>query len=177
MKFLLIETRWGQVSIQLLDQQAPVTCHYFIDWTKAQKDRGFSVFRIVSETTHQADDPCPIHVLQLGERGLAADQCASASRHPALLENTLITGLTHSKWTVSAARIQLNELIGSFFICMRDEPELNHGGKRNLDGQGFAAFGHVIAGFDVLEKLYGMSGESEWLEQEIPIDAIIFHES
>lgn len=177
MKFLLIETRWGQIIIQLLDQQAPVTCAHFINWIQVQKDRGFSVFRIVSETSHQADDPCPIHVLQMGERGLAADRCASASRYPASLENTLITGLTHRKWTVSAARIRLNELIGSFFVCMRDEPELDHGGNRNPDGQGFAAFGRVTAGFDVLEKLYGMANRDEWLDEEIPLDAITFHET
>lgn len=177
MRCLLIETRWGQITIQLADQLAPVTCAYFIDWVRAQKDHGFSVFRIVSEANHQADDPCPIHVVQVGERGLAADRCASSRRHAAPLENTQITGLTHRKWTVSAARIRLDELIGSFFICMREEPELDHGGKRNPDGQGFAAFGEVIAGFDVLEKLYGMSSEAEWLEQEIPLEAITFHES
>lgn len=177
MKFLLIETAGGQITIRLADQQAPVTCAYFINWARAKKDHGFSVFRIVSEANHQADDPCPIHVVQVGERGLAADRCASASKLPAALENTLITGLTHRKWTVSAARIQMNELIGSFFICMRDEPELDHGGKRNPDGQGFAAFGEVIAGFDVLEKLYGMSSEAEWLKEEIPLEAITFHET
>ncbi len=177
MTFLLIETQWGQITIRLFDQQAPVTCAHFTAWIQQQKDLGFSVFRIVSEFSHEPDDPCPIHVVQLGERGMAASRCFSARRYPAMHENTQVTGLTHRKWIVSAARIQLNELIGSFFVCMQDEPELNHGGRRNPDGQGFAAFGEVTAGFDVLEKLYGMAGKDEWLQQEIPLDAITMYEA
>ena len=40
-----------------------------------------------------------------------------------------------------------------FFICINNQPELNFGGKRNPDGQGFAAFGQVTSGMDVVKKI------------------------
>jgi hypothetical protein len=51
----------------------------------------------------------------------------------------------------------------SFFICVGDQPELDFGGKRNADGQGFAAFGKVIAGMDVVRKIH----QSPVNEQEL----------
>lgn len=41
----------------------------------------------------------------------------------------------------------------SFFICINDQPSLDFGGKRNKDGQGFAAFGKVIKGMKVVKKI------------------------
>ena len=40
-----------------------------------------------------------------------------------------------------------------FFICIGDQPELDFGGRRNPDGQGFAAFGRVVKGMDVVRKI------------------------
>jgi len=156
----------------MFETEAPVTCQFFSRWVRQTPDDGFTVFRIVAPQNHQASDPRPIQVVQIGERGMSSDRCLSADRFPARHENTSLTGLTHKKWTVSAARINLNELIGSFFICMQDEPELDFGGSRNPDGQGFAAFGEVVAGFEVVEKIFSMASDDEWLEREIRLDSI-----
>lgn len=171
MNQLVMVTAFGQIKINLHEQQAPVTCGYFRRWAQ-QVGASFSVFRIVAPANHKEDDPCPISVVQVGDRGMGEDQCRSASGYPAKHENTQLTGLTHCKWTVSAARINPNELIGSFFICMRDEPELDYGGLRNPDGQGFAAFGEVVSGFEIAEKLFGAATHSEWLKEEIPVTTI-----
>ena len=40
-----------------------------------------------------------------------------------------------------------------WFICINDQPSLDFGGKRNPDGQGFAAFGRVVSGMDVVRKI------------------------
>jgi peptidyl-prolyl cis-trans isomerase A (cyclophilin A) len=50
----------------------------------------------------------------------------------------------------------------SFFICINNQPSLDYGGKRNPDGQGFAAFGKVIQGMDVvktIQQLYPEQGQ------------------
>ena len=40
-----------------------------------------------------------------------------------------------------------------WFVCINDQPSLDFGGNRNPDGQGFAAFGHVVTGMDVVRKI------------------------
>ena len=49
----------------------------------------------------------------------------------------------------------------SFFICINDQPSLDFGGKRNKDGQGFAAFGKVIKGMNVVKKIQLLAPNNE----------------
>jgi peptidyl-prolyl cis-trans isomerase A (cyclophilin A) len=51
------------------------------------------------------------------------------------------------------ARSGPNSATGDFFICINDQPSLDFGGARNADGQGFAAFGRVTSGMDVVKKI------------------------
>ena len=60
---------------------------------------------------------------------------------------------------------------------MRDEPELDFGGCRQPDGQGFAAFGQVIEGFKTLERIYQRGECDEMLTDEIPILDVSLAES
>jgi peptidyl-prolyl cis-trans isomerase A (cyclophilin A) len=69
------------------------------------------------------------------------------------LERTSVTGLKHLDGTLSMARAAADTAKSSFFICIGNQPELDFGGKRNADGQGFAAFGRVISGMDVVRKI------------------------
>ena len=57
----------------------------------------------------------------------------------------------------------------NFVICIGDQPELDFGGKRNPDGQGFAAFGKVIRGMDVVRKIHQMPAEGQLLKPPIRI--------
>jgi peptidyl-prolyl cis-trans isomerase A (cyclophilin A) len=60
-----------------------------------------------------------------------------------------------------------------FFICITDQPELDFGGKRNPDGQGFAAFGEVTKGMDVLERIHQLPSKEQTLEKPIRIQRAI----
>jgi peptidyl-prolyl cis-trans isomerase A (cyclophilin A) len=57
----------------------------------------------------------------------------------------------------------------SFAICIGDQPELDFGGRRNPDGQGFAAFGRVVKGMDVVRKIHAAPADVQQLEPPIPI--------
>lgn len=72
---------------------------------------------------------------------------------PIPLETTRQTGLSHNDGTVSMARAAPATATSSFFICINDQPSLDFAGKRNKDGQGFAAFGKVIRGMEVVRKI------------------------
>ena len=70
------------------------------------------------------------------------------------LETTEHTGITHLDGVLSMARGEPNTATSEFFICIGAQPSLNFGGLRNPDGQGFAAFGRVIKGMDVVKKTH-----------------------
>ena len=57
-----------------------------------------------------------------------------------------------------------------FFICVGDQPALDYGGKRNPDGQGFAAFGRVVLGMDVVRKIQAAPAKGQALEPPVRID-------
>jgi peptidyl-prolyl cis-trans isomerase A (cyclophilin A) len=91
---------------------------------------------------NQPNDTVRIEVVQAG-----ANPARSGAGFPAIqLERTSVTGLRHKDGTLSMARAGPNSATSDFFICIGDQPALDFGGHRNLDGQGFAAFGRVTEG-------------------------------
>jgi peptidyl-prolyl cis-trans isomerase A (cyclophilin A) len=85
-------------------------------------------------------------------------------------ETTRQSGLRHRRGTVSLARFAPGAVYDSFFVCLRDEAQLDAGGLRHPDGLGFAAFASVIEGFEGLERLYReLATSPEWLPHPIPL--------
>ena len=59
-----------------------------------------------------------------------------------------------------------------FFICIGDQPELDFGGRRNPDGQGFAAFGQVVAGMDVVKAIFGKAEAQQFIQKPIAVRTV-----
>ena len=59
-----------------------------------------------------------------------------------------------------------------FFVCIGDQPSLDFGGHRNLDGQGFAVFGRVVEGMDVVRAIQAGAVEAQRLVVPIEIERI-----
>ena len=70
------------------------------------------------------------------------------------------------------ARGEVGTATSSFFICINDQPELDFGGKRNPDGQGFAAFGKVVEGMDIVRKIYNQPFKGSDFKPHIVIHSI-----
>jgi peptidyl-prolyl cis-trans isomerase A (cyclophilin A) len=157
----------GRFRILLDDQHAPVTSAYFADLARQGALDTAAVFRVLSEKNQSDDGGIKISVVQIG----MADGL-DAPRTKLLHEHTQLTGLRHRRWSVSAARFGPGELYGSFFVCMRDEPALDFGGARQEDGQGFAAFGRVVDGFETLEKLHARAEDGDMLTRRIQVEEI-----
>ncbi len=164
MQTLSFESDCGEVVIEMCTDRAPNTSRYFADLASSGAFDAASILRIVTKNGLQPDEECPINIVQI-----APSQLFDSPRHEVVHEDTRQTGLSHKKWAVSAARFDLGELYGSFFICLDDEPELDFGGKRQPDGQGFAAFGEVVEGFDALEKIFTLAEASDVLTSTIPL--------
>jgi peptidyl-prolyl cis-trans isomerase A (cyclophilin A) len=84
-----------------------------------------------------------------------------------------VTGLRHVDGTLSMARAGPNTATSDFFICVGDQPSLDFGGHRNLDGQGFAAFGKVTNGMDVVKRIQASAAEGQRLTPPITITRIV----
>ena len=111
-----------------------------------------SFFRAVT-LNNQPKDSVKIEVIQGGNVDSAKEFA------PIPLETTKQTGLLHKDGTISMARGKPASATSSFFICINDQPSLDFEGKRNKDGQGFAAFGKVVEGMDVVKKIQQLHPE------------------
>ncbi len=142
----LIKTEQGNITIELYPAKAPVTVANFLKYVDAHLYDSSSFFRAVT-LNNQPNNAVKIEVIQGGN----VDSLKEFA--PIKLETTAQTGLLHKDGTISMARNVPASATSSFFICINDQPSLDYGGKRNADGQGFAAFGKVINGMDVVKKI------------------------
>jgi len=144
---VVFETDAGSFEIELEAVKAPVTVANFLAYVDAGAyDEGL-FHRTVRPGTESRTD-FPIQVIQ------ASRARGKSGRPPIALERTNITGVKHLAGTVSMARsAAVDSATSDFFVCVTDTPELDYGGHRNADGQGFAAFGHVVSGMDVIRKI------------------------
>jgi peptidyl-prolyl cis-trans isomerase A (cyclophilin A) len=162
-----IETELGDIEIELFEQRAPASAGYFLADVRAGLYDGSSFFRIVTLSNQDAERYRRIAVIQGGLRHQGED-LAPVIPH----ETTAMSGLKHLKGTVSLARFAPGAVYHSFFICLRDEPALDFGGVRHPDGQGFAAFGRVAQGFDVVQRIYARAEAQEYVKKEIRIERV-----
>jgi len=167
MSALRVDTAKGGFTIRLHDTQAPETCRYYLNIAERGDLDDGAVFRVTTEQNDTLSNGCPIDIVQFGtRRGLDGER--RSIQH----ESTNTTGITHRRWTASASCFAPGEVYGSFFVCMRDEPALDFGGKRRSDGLGYAAFGEVVDGHDTIETLYLQAGDHEILRQPIRIERV-----
>lgn len=147
---VLVQTEMGDIVLELDAAKAPNTVANFLKYVDAGAYDDGQFHRTVT-MNNQPTDKVRIEVIQgsVGESGKA-----KLKLPPITLERTSVTGLLHKDGTVSMARAAADSATSSFFVCINDQPSLDFGGQRNPDGQGFAAFGRVIKGMDVVKKIH-----------------------
>lgn len=161
-----IKTELGIITIELFPAEAPITVANFLKYVDAHLYDSSTFFRSVT-LNNQPDNSIRIEVIQGGNVDSTKDF------PPIPLETTAETGLLHKDGTVSMARGKPASATSSFFICINDQPSLDYGGKRNPDGQGFAAFGKVIGGLDVVKKIQQLHpGQGQYFKPPIYIFSI-----
>jgi peptidyl-prolyl cis-trans isomerase A (cyclophilin A) len=134
-------------------------------------DGGFytgGVFHRAVSATNQPNDSVRIEVIQGGPN----PRRQTDGFPPIDLERTNATGLRHRNGTLSMARAGPNTATSDFFICIGDQPALDFGGDRNPDGQGFAAFGRVTRGMDIVRAIQRSSVQGQSLTPPIVVRRI-----
>lgn len=155
---VLIRTDLGDIVIEVFPGRAPITAKNFLRYVDENRFRDASFYRVVTPE-NQPDNPVKIEVIQGGIGPVENDLRLPAIVH----ETTLKTGLRHKDGAVSMARRGPGTADSEFFICIGDQPELDFGGRRNPDGQGFAAFGRVVKGMDIVQKIQRRSSDGQML--------------
>jgi len=164
---VVITTTLGRIVVELDPVHAPVTTKNFLRYVGAGHYNGGRFHRTVT-MDNQPDKKIKIEVIQ---GGVNPSQ-EKADFPPIKLERTNKTGIHHKDGTISMARDGADTATSDFFICIGDQPELDFGGKRNPDGQGFAAFGHVTEGMDVVRKIQRSPAKDQALDPPVTILSI-----
>lgn len=162
---VVIQTGFGVIEVELFDKKAPVTVGNFLAYVDSGLYENSRFHRVV---THDNDPRQPDIKINVIQAGLGRDKARSGFP-PIEHETTDKTGVLHKNGIISMARNRPGSARADFFICINDQPSLDFGGLRNKDGQGFAAFGIVIKGMDVVKKIYGQPHEGQSLNPPVII--------
>ncbi len=161
----VIETKMGNIKFEVYPKKAPISVANFLRYVELANFDSSNFHRVV-RMNNQPNDSIRIEVIQGTFTG------KGNSFGPIDHETTNNIGLLHKDGVVSMARGNPGTASTHFFICINDQPELDFGGKRNPDGQGFAAFGQVIEGMDVVRKIQSGATDRQTLKQKIQINQI-----
>jgi cyclophilin family peptidyl-prolyl cis-trans isomerase len=148
------ETTLGTFTIELFEQDAPVTTRNFLEYLDAGHFDGTVFHRVI-----------PGFVVQGG--GLTADMKQKATRAP--IQNEATNGLKNRRGTLSMARTNdPHSATLQFFINLVDNASLNPG----RGGAGYAVFGHVTEGMDVVDKMAAAKTGNKSGHQDVPVTPI-----
>jgi len=165
---VIFETELGAITMEVDVAHAPVSAANFLKYVDGKFYDGGVISRSVRPDNTVRHD-VEIQVIQF-----QSDPARRRELFPAIpLERTTVTGLKHLNGVLSMARSTADTATSSFSIVIGDQPSLDFGGARNADGQGFAAFGKVTAGMDVVKKIQAShtaeTGNTETLDPPIKI--------
>jgi peptidyl-prolyl cis-trans isomerase A (cyclophilin A) len=166
-----IETSIGIIEVEVDEVRAPITAANFLRYVDAKMYDGGRFHRAV-RLDNQARKDVMIQVIQGGRNPEQAKTVRGFGAIP--LERTSVTTLTHVDGAISMARGNTADSASSdFFLCVGANPSLDFGGARAADGQGFAAFGRVVTGMDVVRRIQaGQTNDREQLLAPITIVSV-----
>jgi peptidyl-prolyl cis-trans isomerase A (cyclophilin A) len=159
-----LETSLGSIDVEVYPARAPLSAGDFLRYVDRGLYAGAGFYRVV-----RRDNDHGRPVIEVVQGGLLDE---SKALPPVAHETTSETGLRHEDGTVSLARGAAGTGGGAaFFICIGPQPGLDFGAKRNSDGLGFAAFGRVVHGMDVVLRIHALpatgKADSEYVRGQI----------
>ena len=153
-----IDTNMGAIVIELNEEKAPKTVENFLNYVKSGHYDGTIFHRIIDG-----------FMIQGG--GMDANMNEKTSGKP--IENEADNGLKNEVGTLAMARTNdPHSATSQFFINVNDNGFLNHTGK-NPQGWGYAVFGKVTSGMDVVEKMRGVPTGRFGMHADVPKEPVI----
>jgi peptidyl-prolyl cis-trans isomerase A (cyclophilin A) len=153
-----IQTQAGDIEVELYPKMAPKTVAAFLSYVDSGFYKKSCFYRILNEE-NQATGADPSELIQ---GGIWRTNHAKAVSLPGVPhETTQMTHIYHKDGVISLARQAPGTATTEFFICVGDQSGFDYGGRNNPDGQGYAAFGKVVKGMDVVRAIYAMPEEDQ----------------
>jgi peptidyl-prolyl cis-trans isomerase A (cyclophilin A) len=165
-----IQTRLGNIELELYPERAPATVAAFLSYIDSGHFRNTSFYRVLNLDNQPSNAPKS----ELVQGGLYRSPGKRHINPPGIQhETTKQTGLSHKDGTISLARLAPGTANTEFFICIGDQPGFDFGGENNPDGQGYAAFGKVVKGLNVIRKIYNQREDEQYFDPPISIYNIV----
>ncbi len=151
---ITIKTNHGDISVELFEEQAPISCENFRQYAEDGHFDGTIFHRVI-----------PNFMIQGG--GMDEDMSSRTTRAP--IKNEADNGLSNERGTLAMARTTVvDSATSQFFINLRDNDFLDHG-TRDF---GYAVFGRVTAGMDVVDAIAAVPTGSRGGHQDVPVEAV-----
>jgi len=167
-----IATPMGELEAEIYLDKAPTSAGAFMrNVDDGVYNDGRAVFYRVVHKDNQPDNKVRIEVVQGGVDRETGDTSVPYIPH----ETTAMTGLTHRNGSLSLARMEPGTANTEFSICIGPQPELDFGGRRNPDGQGFAVFGQVLNGLDIVRRIQKLPESGQYLDKPVAITSVRRH--
>jgi peptidyl-prolyl cis-trans isomerase A (cyclophilin A) len=146
-----IETKFGDIEIELFPDQAPKSVAAFLSFIDSGYYKKAAFYRVLRADEQPMDAP----KAELIQGGIWKTNYKLTTSLPGIQhETTRQTKILHKNGVVSLARQAPGTANTEFFICVGDQPGFDYGGANNPDKQGYAAFGKVVKGMDVVRSIY-----------------------
>ncbi|MDH3747344.1 MAG: peptidylprolyl isomerase [Gammaproteobacteria bacterium] len=151
---ITIKTNHGDIKVELFDEKAPISCDNFCQYISDEFFHGTIFHRVI-----------PNFMIQGG--GFDANMKQKSTREP--IKNEADNGELNRRGTLAMARtMDVNSATAQFFINLRDNDFLNHSGR----DFGYAVFGEVADGMDVVDVIAGVATGDSGGHQDVPIEAV-----
>jgi peptidyl-prolyl cis-trans isomerase A (cyclophilin A) len=152
---VVLETSMGRIRIGLYDDKSPVSTENFLKYVRKGHYNGTLFHRVM-----------PNFMIQGG--GMIQDMTEKPTDPP--IRNEARNGLRNSRGTVAMARTNdPNSATAQFFINLKDNPSLDFG----IQGAGYAVFGHVIEGMDVVDKIAAVRTKTAGPYENVPVTPVV----
>lgn len=148
---VIVQTKFGNIKMELYPEKAPATVAGFLTNVDSGYYKDCAFYRVLRDDNQVSG---ALHA-QLIQGGIwVTNYKLKAKMKPIPHESTKESGLLHKRGTVSLARAEPGTATSEFFICLEDEPGFDFGGENNADGLGYAPFGKVLEGMEVVKKIH-----------------------
>ncbi len=146
-----ISTKFGDIEVELYPEQAPETVKAFLRYVDSGYYTNSAFYRVLRDDEQPSNAPKS----ELIQGGLWKTNYKLSAGLPGIKhETTAQTKIPHKNGVISMARLEPGTANTEFFICVGDQPGFDYGGANNADGQGYAAFGKVVKGMNVVHSIY-----------------------
>ena len=165
-----IQTKFGDIQVELFIKQAPITAGAFLSYVDSGFYRDSYFYRALKLDNQPSNAP----KTELIQGGIWKSNYKKEKELPGIQhETTQQTGIQHLDGVISLARLAPGTASTEFFICIGKQAGLDYGGENVADKEGYAAFGRVVTGMDVVRKIYRQNDNDQYFYPLVPIYDII----